>query len=93
LGAATTVARLRWCDIMLSKATKRRDEAEKTYGESQPRRHPTRRSVKRLQYSDGAASPATTYDAVWICTPDHWHAAAANAAMKIRQGRLLRKSR
>ncbi len=67
------------CDVMLAKATKRRDEAEKTYGAEQP--DGVYRGVKAYQYSEELLA-RDDIDAVWICTPDHWHAPIANAAMK-----------
>jgi len=88
------------CDVMLAKAVKRRDEAEKTYGAEQP--DGVYRGVKAYQYSEELLA-RDDIDAVWICTPDHWHAPLANAAMKsgkdvycekpmtltVREGRVL----
>jgi predicted dehydrogenase len=88
------------CDVMLAKAVRRRDEAEKTYGESQA--SGTYRGVKAYQYSEELLA-RDDIDAVWICTPDHWHAPLAKAAMEsgkdvycekpqtlvVREGRVL----
>ena len=67
------------CDAMLSKAAKLRDQATRTYGESQA--DGSYRGVKAYQYHEELLA-RDDIDAVWICTPDHWHAPIANAAMK-----------
>lgn len=88
------------CDVMLAKAAARRDEAGKTYGETQA--DGSYRGVKAYQYSEELLA-RHDIDAIWICTPDHWHAPLANAAMKsgkdvycekpmtltVREGRVL----
>ena len=88
------------CDARIAKAIKRRDEAEKSYGDAQP--GGTYRGVKAYQYHEELLA-RDDIDAVWICTPDHWHAPIANAAMKsgkdvycekpltltVREGRVL----
>jgi predicted dehydrogenase len=88
------------CDVWRPKAVKLRDRAEKTYGDAQP--GGIYRGVKAYQYHEELLAH-DEIDAVWICTPDHWHAAVANAAMKagkdvycekpltltVREGRVL----
>ena len=88
------------CDVMRTKAVKLRDQAEKTYGDAQP--GGTYRGVKVYQYYEEPLA-RDDIDAVWICTPDHWHASIAKAAMEagkdvycekpltltVREGRML----
>ncbi len=67
------------CDVLRPKAVKLRDRAEKTYGDAKS--GGSYRGVKAYQYSEELLAH-DEIDAVWVCTPDHWHAAIANAAMK-----------
>lgn len=88
------------CDVSLPKARKMRDRAEKHYGDAAPSGR--YRGVDVYQHhEDLLARP--DIDAVFVCTPDHWHAGVANAAMiagkdvycekpltlTVREGRVL----
>jgi predicted dehydrogenase len=66
------------CDVNLAKARKMRDRAEKQYGATAP--SGSYRGVDVYQYHEELLA-RDDIDAVFVTTPDHWHAAIANAAM------------
>jgi predicted dehydrogenase len=88
------------CDVFLAKAAKLRDDAEAAYGAAKP--GGTYRGVSAYQHHEELLA-RDDIDAVWVCTPDHWHAPVSNAAMKagkdvycekpltlaVREGRVL----
>jgi predicted dehydrogenase len=88
------------CDVFLPKAEKLRDDAERMYGAAQP--GGTYRGVAAYQHHEELLA-RDDIDAVWVCTPDHWHVPISNAAMKsgkdvycekpltltVREGRVL----
>jgi predicted dehydrogenase len=88
------------CDVALAKAVKLRDEAERTYAAE--RGAGNYRGVKAYQYHEEVLA-RDDIDAVWVCTPDHWHAAVSIAAMRsgkdvycekpltltVREGRMM----
>lgn len=88
------------CDVVRSKAEKMRDRIDKAYGTS--RDSGTSRGVAVYAlHEELIARP--DLDVVFVCTPDHWHAAVARAAMlagkdvycekpltlTVREGRVL----
>lgn len=88
------------CDVNLAKARKMRDRAEKQYGSATA--SGTYRGVDVYHYHEELLA-RDDIDAVFVTTPDHWHAAIANAAMiagkdvycekpltlTVREGRIL----
>jgi len=65
-------------DLNLPKARAMRDRIERHYGaESATGRY---RGVDTYQYHEPVLA-RPDIDAVWVCVPDHWHAAIAQAAM------------
>lgn len=88
------------CDVWRSKAERMRDRIEKSYGSK--RAGGTYRGVDLYaRYEELVARD--DIDVVFVCTPDHWHAAVARAAMlagkdvycekpltlTVREGRVL----
>lgn len=67
------------CDAWRSKAERHRDRAEKSYGAA--RTSGRYRGVEAYQDHNEVIA-RDDIDAVWVCTPDHWHAPISNAAMK-----------
>lgn len=66
------------CDVNLVKARKMRDRAEKAYSAAMP--GGTYRGIDVYQHHEELLA-RDDIDAVFVTTPDHWHAAIANAAM------------
>ena len=66
------------CDVNLAKARKMRDRAEKQYGAATT--SGTYHGVDVYHYHEEILA-RDDIDAVFVTTPDHWHAAIANAAM------------
>ncbi|MBM3855729.1 MAG: Gfo/Idh/MocA family oxidoreductase [Verrucomicrobia bacterium] len=101
LGRADECRIVATCDVMAAKAEKARDRIETSYG----------RAKDSGRRSSGVAIYATheellareDIDVVFVCTPDHWHAAVSAAAMRagkdvycekpltltVREGRVL----
>jgi predicted dehydrogenase len=101
LGRADECRIVATCDVLAGKAEKARDRIESSYGKAKD-------SGRR---SSGVAIYATheellardDIDVVFVCTPDHWHAAVSAAAMRagkdvycekpltltVREGRVL----
>jgi predicted dehydrogenase len=88
------------CDVALPKARRMRDRIEHNYGlDSASGRY---RGVDVYQYPEELLA-RPDIDVVFVCTPDHWHAAIAKAAMvagkdvycekpltlTVREGRVL----
>jgi predicted dehydrogenase len=66
------------CDVNLAKARKMRDRVEHHYGnDTAGGRY---RGVDVYQYHEEVLA-RPDIDVVFVCTPDHWHAAIAKAAM------------
>jgi len=88
------------CDVNLPKARKMRDRTEKHYSAAAPSGR--YRGVDVYQYHEQLLA-RDDIDAVFVTTPDHWHAAIAKAAMiagkdvycekpltlAVREGRVL----
>ena len=89
------------CDVVRSKAEKMRDRVEKAYGREKDSGTPARGIDVYGTHEEVIARD--DIDVVFVCTPDHWHAAIAKAAMQggkdvycekpltltIREGRTL----
>jgi len=67
------------CDVWRSKAERFRDRAERSYGEAQAGGR--YRGVGAYQDHNELIA-RDDVDAIFVCTPDHWHAPISNAAMK-----------
>jgi predicted dehydrogenase len=88
------------CDVVRSKAEKMRDRLDKAYGKTKP--SGTSRGVE-IHRTHEELVAREDLDVVFVCTPDHWHAAVAKAAMvagkdvycekpltlTVREGRVL----
>jgi len=88
------------CDLNRSKVEKMRDRIDKAYGAAKESGTSRGVAVYRL-HEELIARP--DLDVVFVCTPDHWHAAVAKAAMlagkdvycekpltlTVREGRVL----
>jgi predicted dehydrogenase len=88
------------CDVNLAKARKMRDRVEKHYGDTAASGR--YKGVDVYQYHEQLIA-RPDIDVVFVTTPDHWHAAIANAAMvagkdvycekpltlTVREGRVL----
>jgi predicted dehydrogenase len=66
------------CDVDLAKARKMRDRTEKHYAALAA--GGTYKGVDAYQYHEEVLA-RDDIDAIFVTTPDHWHAAIANAAM------------
>jgi predicted dehydrogenase len=89
------------CDVVRSKAGKMRERLEKAYGDETESGRATRGIDVYAKHEELLARD--DIDVVWVCTPDHWHAAVAKAAMlagkdvycekpltlTVREGRVL----
>jgi predicted dehydrogenase len=89
------------CDVVRSKAEKMRERLEKAYAKDKNSSTPARGVDVYAIHEELIARP--DIDVVFVCTPDHWHAAVANAALKagkdvycekpltltVREGRVL----
>lgn len=88
-------------DVNRGKAEKMRERIEKAYGKESESGAPARGVDIHAMYEDVIAR--SDIDVVFVCTPDHWHAAIARAAMiagkdvycekpltlTVREGRVL----
>jgi predicted dehydrogenase len=89
------------CDVVRSKAGKMRERLEKAYGDETESGRATRGIEVYAKHEELLARD--DIDVVWVCTPDHWHAAVAKASMlagkdvycekpltlTVREGRVL----
>ena len=68
------------CDVMRSKAEKARDRIETAYGKAQG----SGRRARGIAIYPGHEEliARDDLDVVFVTTPDHWHAAVSNAAMR-----------
>ncbi len=67
------------CDVMRSKVEKMRDRLDKAYGKNKD--SGVSRGVDTYSTHEELLTRADL-DAIFVCTPDHWHAAVASAAMQ-----------
>jgi predicted dehydrogenase len=88
------------CDVVRSKAEKMRDRLDQAYGKSNA--SGTSRGVD-IHDTHEELLARSDLDVVFVCTPDHWHAAVSKAAMlagkdvycekpltlTVREGRVL----
>ncbi len=89
------------CDVHRVKAERARDRIQTAYGKLKDSGTPARGLDIHATHEELIARPDV--DIVFVCTPDHWHAAVSNAAMKagkdvycekpltltVREGRVL----
>jgi predicted dehydrogenase len=89
------------CDVHRIKAERARDRIQTAYGKLKDSGTPARGLDIHATHEELVARP--DIDIVFVCTPDHWHAAVSNAAMKagkdvycekpltltVREGRVL----
>jgi predicted dehydrogenase len=89
------------CDVVRSKADKMRDRLEKAYGKDKDSGAAAKGVDVYTRYEEVIARD--DIDVIFVCTPDHWHAALAKAAMQagkdvycekpltltVREGRVL----
>ena len=89
------------CDVNRAKAEKMRDRLEKAYGRATDSGSPAHAVDLYTTHEELLAR--NDIDVVFVCTPDHWHAAIAKAAMQagkdvycekpltltVREGRVL----
>ncbi len=68
------------CDVMRSKAEKARDRIETSYGKSKD--SGSRASGVDILTTHEELVARDDIDAIFVCTPDHWHAAVAAAGMR-----------
>jgi predicted dehydrogenase len=67
------------CDVMRSKAEKMRDRIGVAYGKRKASGAPATGPEIYATHEELVARP--DIDVVFVCTPDHWHAAVSKAAM------------
>ena len=68
------------CDVVRSKAEKMRERIEKAYGAAKDSGAPARGVDIHARHEDVIARD--DIDVIFVCVPDHWHAAVAKAAMQ-----------